>query len=168
MPTASWSWESAAATGKAVDYAKVERDIAAAVANVERAAHGGLLAGLDVDAKRVVIGGEIYTRVGRCEGAYHTLAGSIRVLRSLYRQNGKRNAKVVDAISLRAGIVADGWLPADRARDGAPGPARNCARSCGERGRDREARVLAVQLRARRARRRRNLRGNATSTSTTR
>lgn len=97
--------------GKAIDYAKIERDVAAAVANVERAAHHGLLAGLDVDAKRVVIGGEIYTRVERCEGAYHTMAGSIRVLRSLYRQKGKRNAKVVDAISLRAGVVADGWLP---------------------------------------------------------
>lgn len=97
--------------GKAVDYAKVEREVAAAVAQIERAAHQGLLAGLDVDAKRVVIGGEVYRRVGRCEGAYHTMAGSIRVLRSLYRQKGVRNAKVVDAISLRAGVVADGWLP---------------------------------------------------------
>src|SRR5690606_28667841 len=66
---------------------------------------------LDIDAEKVVIGGEVYTRVERCEGPYHTLAGTTRVLRSLYRRNGERNAKVVDAISLRAGVVADGWLP---------------------------------------------------------
>jgi hypothetical protein len=58
-----------------------------------------------------VIGGEVYTRVGRCEGAYHTMAGTIHVERSLYRQKSVRNAKVVDALSLRAGVVADGWLP---------------------------------------------------------
>lgn len=96
--------------GKPIDYAKIERDIGAATASVERAAHNGLLASLDVDAEKVVIGGEIYTRVERCDGPYHTMAGSISVLRSLYRRNGERNAKVVDAISLRAGVVADGWL----------------------------------------------------------
>lgn len=63
--------------GKAVDYAEVEREVAAAAAEVERAAHHDLLAGLDVDAKRVVIGGDVYTRVQRCKGAYHTMAGSI-------------------------------------------------------------------------------------------
>jgi hypothetical protein len=97
--------------GKAVDYAKVEGMVAETVAKVERTAHAGLLAGLDVDAKHVVIGGEVYTRVGRCNGSYHTMAGTIHVERSLYRENRKRNAKVVDAISLRAGVVADGWLP---------------------------------------------------------
>lgn len=97
--------------GKAIDYAKIERDIGAVAAKVERAAHHGLLADLDVDAERVVIGGDVYSRVERCEWPYHTLAGSISVLRSLYRRNGERNAKVVDAVSLRAGVVADGWLP---------------------------------------------------------
>ena len=97
--------------GKPIDYAKIERDVGAATAAIERAAHHSLLLGLDVDAEKVVIGGEVYTRVERCEGPYHTLAGTIRVLRSLYRRNGERNAKVVDAISLRAGVVADGWLP---------------------------------------------------------
>ena len=97
--------------GKPIDYAKIEREVGVATAKVERSAHHGLLAGLDIDAEKVVIGGDVYTRVERCEGPYHTLAGTIRVLRSLYRRNGERNAKVVDAISLRAGVVADGWLP---------------------------------------------------------
>jgi hypothetical protein len=114
------------------------RDIGAATASVERAAHEGLLASLDVDAEKVVIGGELYTRVERCDGPYHTMAGSISVLRSLYRRNGERNAKVVDAISLRAGVVADGWLP-QTARAMAfqvqQGTAREAAASAAETGR---------------------------------
>jgi hypothetical protein len=125
-------------SGKPIDYAKIERDIGAATASVERAAHEGLLASLDVDAEKVVIGGELYTRVERCDGPYHTMAGSISVLRSLYRRNGERNAKVVDAISLRAGVVADGWLP-QTARAMAfqvqQGTAREAAASAAETGR---------------------------------
>lgn len=124
--------------GKAINYAKIERDIGAATAAVERAAHHNLLAGLEVDAEKVVIGGELYTRVERCEGPYHTMAGSVSVLRSLYRRNGERNAKVVDAISLRAGVVADGWLP-QTARAMAfqvqQGTAREAAASAAETGR---------------------------------
>jgi hypothetical protein len=97
--------------GKSIDYAKIEREIGAATAAVERAAHRGLLAGLDIDAEKVLIGGASHTRVGRCEGSYYTMAGSVSVERSLYRRDGERNAKVVDTISLRAGVVADGWLP---------------------------------------------------------
>lgn len=35
----------------------------------------------------------------------------MRVMRSIYREPGQQNARVVDAVSLRAGVVADGWLP---------------------------------------------------------
>ena len=102
---------SGGADGKSIDYARIERAVGALAAAVERAAHQGLLAGLDLDAEKVVIEGALHTRVGRYDGAYHTMAGSVSVPRSLYRRDGQRNGKVVDTISLRAGVVADGWLP---------------------------------------------------------
>ena len=99
------------ADGKSIDYAKIEREVGSAAATVERAAHQGLLSGLDIDAEKVLIGGLLHTRVGRYDGAYHTMAGTVSVPRSLYRRDGQRNGKVVDTISMRAGVVADGWLP---------------------------------------------------------
>ena len=102
-------------TGKAVDYAKVERAIAENTGRIERSAHRSILQELDVDVPTVVIGGLRYNRVGRCDASYHTMTGSVSVERSLYRQSGQRGGepggRVVDAVSLRAGVVGDGWLP---------------------------------------------------------
>ena len=95
--------------GRAVDYAQVERELSADTAVVERAAHQAILAALDIDAPTVRIDGRTYTRVHRTEGRYYTLAGDVVVERSLYR--AERNGPVVDAISLRAGVVEGGWLP---------------------------------------------------------
>ena len=97
--------------GKAVDYGAVEGVIGEAVARIERAGHQAVLQSLDVDRPRVMIGGARFARVGRCEATYYTLAGPVVVERSLYREVGRRNAKVVDPVSLRAGVVEDGWLP---------------------------------------------------------
>ncbi len=101
--------------GKAIDYAEVEREVSEEAGKTECASHRAILQSLDIDVPAVVIGGERYTRVGRCDGQYHTLAGSVSVERSLYRRSGTRGgqaeAKVVDAVSLRAGVVGDGWLP---------------------------------------------------------
>ena len=101
--------------GKAVDYGQVEAAVAEDSARVERSAHQEILKALDIDVPAVVIGGERYYRVGRCPGPYHTLAGSVSIERSLYRRSGTRGGtpegKVVDAISLRVGVVGDGWLP---------------------------------------------------------
>ena len=70
--------------GKAVDYGQVEGAIAEEAGDLERAAHRAMLAALDID-------------------------------RSLYRQSGQRGGqpggRVVDAVSLRAGVVGRGWLP---------------------------------------------------------
>lgn len=105
--------------GKAVDYAEVERQFSESAGRTELAAHKATLQSLDIDVAAVIIGGERYTRVGRCEAQYHTRVGSVSVERSLYRKSGERGGqpggKVVDAVSLRAGVVGDGWLP-DTAR----------------------------------------------------
>lgn len=101
--------------GKAVDYAEVERAVAGDAARAERAAHQAILQSLDIDVPAVIIGGVRYTQVGRCPDEYHTMAGSVSVERSLYRRSGARGGepagKVVDPVSLRAGVVGDGWLP---------------------------------------------------------
>lgn len=97
--------------GRAVDYAQVEHRIGEAAARLERAVHGDLLQALDVDHPRVLIEGQQYSRVGRYETTYYTLAGPAKAVRSLYREDGKRNAKTVDPIALRAGALGDGWLP---------------------------------------------------------
>jgi len=101
--------------GKAVDYAEIERAMSESAGRTELAGHQAILQSLDIDVPAVIIGGVRYTRVGRCEAPYHTMVGSVSVERSLYRQSGERGGqpggRVVDAVSLRAGVVEDGWLP---------------------------------------------------------
>lgn len=97
--------------GRAVDYGVVETAIGEATARIERAGHQAVLQSLDVDEPSVMVGGARFTRVGRSEATYYTMAGPVVVERTLYREAGKRNARVVDPVSLRAGVVADGWLP---------------------------------------------------------
>lgn len=97
--------------GKAMDYGAVEMAMGEAVARIERAGHQLVLQSLDVDLPAVLIDGVRHARVGRCQATYYTLAGPVLVERSLYRPAGQRNAKVVDPVSLRAGVVEDGWLP---------------------------------------------------------
>ena len=100
--------------GKAVDYAQVETAVSENAAGVERATHRAILQSLDIDVPAVIIGGVRYNRVGRGPAPYHTMAGSVSIERSLYRRSGTRggtpDGKVVDAVSLRAGVVGDGWL----------------------------------------------------------
>lgn len=101
--------------GKAVDYGRVESQVSEEAGGIERAAHKVVLQSLDIDVPTVVIGGVRYNRVGRCQAPYHTLSGSVSIERSLYRQSGQRGGqpggRVVDPVSLRAGVVGDGWLP---------------------------------------------------------
>lgn len=87
---------SGAAGGKSVDYGAVETAIGEATARIERAGHQAVIQSLDVDRPSVMIGGARYSKVGRCEATYYTLAGTVVVERSLYREIGQRNAKVVD------------------------------------------------------------------------
>lgn len=70
-----------------------------------------LLQGYDADAPRLLIDSAPHARVGRYTATYKTRQGEVEVERSLYRRLGQRNSPTVDTISLRAGCVADGWLP---------------------------------------------------------
>jgi hypothetical protein len=81
------------------------------VEETERQMKRRLLRALDLDAPRLLVDGQPYTRVGRYPATYKTQAGEVEVERSLYRQVGVRNGPTVDSVSLRAGCVADGWLP---------------------------------------------------------
>lgn len=124
-----------ASGGRAVEYARIEREIGNRTAEVERAVHASILASLDVDAPTVVIEGRLHTRVYRGDGRYYTLAGDVVVPRSLYR--AARNGPVVDAISLRTGAIEGGWLPetataiAHLLQQGTPREAEDTARRVG-------------------------------------
>lgn len=101
--------------GRAVDYAAIEQRFEERARAVERGVHEAMLTRLDVDAPRVMIGGKQHQKVGRGPAPYYTKAGEVSVVRSLYREIGARDAKTVDAVSLRAGVLGDGWLPATAA-----------------------------------------------------
>src|SRR6266567_1615179 len=124
------------------EFTEIEQAMAESAGRTELAGHRAILQSLDIDVAAVIIGGVRYTRVGRCEAPYHTMVGSVSVERSLYRQSGERGGqpggRVVDAVSLRAGVVEDGWLPgAARAMAHAvqQGPSREAEASAREFGR---------------------------------
>lgn len=98
--------------GKGVDYAAVETSVAQQASAIEQATHQALLSALDIDAPWIQVAGVVHARAGRYGGTYYTLAGPIQVERSLYRPVDQRNAKTIDPVSVRAGVVGAGWLPA--------------------------------------------------------
>jgi hypothetical protein len=81
------SWRSTRG-GRAIDYATIERQVAAGVAAIERASHQAVLQGVDIDQPRVVIEGQGYSRVGRYAAEYYTRAGAVREMRTLDREQG--------------------------------------------------------------------------------
>lgn len=93
------------------DWEKISAAVEAATAEIEREATRRLLQECDVDAEALRIDGKRHSRVGRYEAPYFTKTGEVSVVRSLYREDGKRNAKTVDPVSLKVGAIADGWLP---------------------------------------------------------
>jgi hypothetical protein len=123
--------------GRAVDYGEIERQLADGAAAIERAGHQAVLQGLDVDRPRIVIEGKVYGQVGRYAADYYTMAGPVVVERTLYRELGRRNAKTVNAVSLRCGAVGEVWLP---------GTAQAMAYQL-QQGTSREAEAMARMLR---------------------
>jgi len=96
--------------GAAIDYGAIEQRVADALGEVERGLHAQVLARLDIDVPAIRVWGDEYRRIGRAESDYHTLAGTVRVMRTVYRKT-ERNGDTLDPVSVRAGVVADGWLP---------------------------------------------------------
>ncbi|HED66711.1 MAG TPA: ISKra4 family transposase [Planctomycetes bacterium] len=97
--------------GRSVDMVAVEDVAGERAAALELAFLEQFLRCLDVDAKRVMIGGRLHARVGRYPGSYPGFPGVAVVERSLYRPLGERNAPTVDPVALRAGLVQGNWLP---------------------------------------------------------
>ena len=97
--------------GQAIDYAAIERQVAALTNDVERATHQDILGSIEIDAPQIRAGGKTYVQVGHQPSTYFTLTGPITLERALYREVGVRNGKTVDAISLRTGAIGHGWLP---------------------------------------------------------
>jgi hypothetical protein len=87
------------------------QSVNADVEEAERQMKRRLLRATDLDAPQILIDSKPYARVGRYAATYKTRQGPVEVERSLYREVGVRNGPTVDAISLRAGVVEDGWLP---------------------------------------------------------
>ncbi len=100
-----------ASNGGAIDYGAIELEVSEKLGTLEASVHEATLAMLDIDAPYIRVWGKEYRRVGRHEGEYYCLSGPVRVERTLYRRRGERCGQSVDAVSLRSGAVADGWLP---------------------------------------------------------
>lgn len=131
-----FAFEHAGFGGRAVDYATTEREVQAATSEIERKSHELMLAELDVDWERIGVDGKQYRNIGRHSADYQTAVGKVRVERSVFRELGVRNGPTVDAVSLRAGVVEDGWLP---------GAARQMAHML-QRGTPREAETSAREV----------------------
>src|SRR5262245_21745810 len=95
-----------AGSGAVIDYGSIEQRVADGLGEVERGLHAHILARLDIDVPAIRVWGDEYRRIGRFESDYHTLAGTVRVLRTVYRKTG-RNGATLDSVSVRAGVVAD-------------------------------------------------------------
>ncbi|HET9450766.1 MAG TPA: hypothetical protein VFO83_07795 [Aggregicoccus sp.] len=91
------------------DFGDFERQLHARVMAVERELVGEALSTADVDAEAVCLEGLVYRRVVRCEDAYLTAAGPVRVMRSLYRHAGDK--RTVCPLELRLGLVEGRWTP---------------------------------------------------------
>jgi hypothetical protein len=142
-------------SGVAIDYGAVEQRIADALGAFERGLHAQILARLDIDVPAIRVWGDEYRRIGRFESDYHTLAGTVRVMRTVYRKT-ERNGDTLDPVSVRAGVVDDGWLP-HTARAMAHMLAQGTSREAEATGRE----LARLPIRARARRRHRVGRGRA-------
>ena len=94
------------------DDGQVEVDIAAAGAEIERAAHRDLLASLIPAEPFVMIHGAVHRRHPRVRGdlVHAGRTGDARRA-ALYRPAARPKGKALDPIGLQVGAIGTGWLP---------------------------------------------------------
>lgn len=87
-----------------------ERELRAHCLALERRVHVADFERLDVDAHGVVVDGVRYRRrAGKTPGQYMTLAGTISVERTTYRERGGHGGRTVAPLELRLGLVDGQW-----------------------------------------------------------
>jgi hypothetical protein len=95
---------------RSIDFRALE-DVSAEHANAfERGILEGLLRAVAVDAERIVVDGETYAKAVEGVGEYHSLAGTVKVPRWLYRKTTERNGPTFDPVAARIGALEGGWL----------------------------------------------------------
>ena len=72
---------------------------------LERACHGQELERFDVDAPGLEVNGVGYRRTSQSTVPVTTLAGTVPVRQTVYRQRGGRGGKSVGAVALQAGLI---------------------------------------------------------------
>lgn len=97
------------------DHPGIKSDFILAVAYAGGARHDlgfyEMLLAMFVTLVLYLLRSQRYRKMGQGPHPYDTLAGMVSVERCLYREVGVHNGPTVDPVSLRAGVVGDGWLP---------------------------------------------------------
>ena len=97
---------------ESLDYLVFERKLRELLVNVERVCHERVLKSLDDLGPQVEYENKIYKSCSHVAKTYRTLAGPVKINRTLYRQADIRNGPTLDAVSIRAGLVEGTWTPA--------------------------------------------------------
>lgn len=93
-------------------FADFEKKVHAAVMGVERAVLKDELERADADVDVVYLDGVRFRRVLRSHQTYMTVAGEVRVLRSLFKDRTADHEAAICPMELRTGIVEGFWTPA--------------------------------------------------------
>lgn len=102
--------------GQAADgepsFREAEAEVGRLFARAETQAVGSMLAALDPQSEYVEVEGREFRRMNLETGEkYHTIRGTVRVERALYREVGVRNGPTIVPMELRAGIVEGRYTP---------------------------------------------------------
>jgi hypothetical protein len=92
-------------------FGELERGLHARVMAFERELLAEEIQAADVDVEAVAVEGAVYRRVLRAEQEYLTAAGTVTVMRSLYKDHSDEGSRAIVPLELRVGIVEGYWTP---------------------------------------------------------